>query len=131
MEELNMSKPTKRQEEKARSVVAEFHKRGNTGLTQLEFDIAQALAHERTRGAKLVEALELVQRKLDAKEINLHRKSSQIIYEALADYKREGRDLYRETSRLSAARVERGEVCEDCREDHEGDEPCRSEGGND
>lgn len=34
-------------EEKARTLVDAFHKRGNTGLTQLEHDIAQALRDAR------------------------------------------------------------------------------------
>lgn len=34
-------------EEKARTLVDAFHKRGNTGLTQLEHDIARALREAR------------------------------------------------------------------------------------
>jgi hypothetical protein len=37
-------------EEKAKDIVRVFHKRGNTGLTQLEQEIADALRSEFNRG---------------------------------------------------------------------------------
>lgn len=63
--EESEGQPSKSSMERARGVVREFHLRGNTGLTQLEQDIALALeasaeeGHRRGRKDGMLEALKL------------------------------------------------------------------------